>query len=191
MAQQQGLQEFLIGDERRQVQVSSLIKKYGIEAYGIYMYLLRSLLAAKTHVLKNDYATLAEEMRCNSYLVQDVIEKSGMFVAGNNAFYADIIFEYVKDDSPKITKSNKVFERPSLDDVKQYYNSQGMKYCDAETFFNYYEANGWHVGRVKMSNWHAKLRAWERRALEQTQQVSEHERDRATSTNIAGKHSDF
>jgi hypothetical protein len=30
----------------------------------------------------------------------------------------------------------------------------------AENFFNYYEANGWHVGKVKMKNWRAALRKW-------------------------------
>jgi hypothetical protein len=30
----------------------------------------------------------------------------------------------------------------------------------AQNFFNYYEANGWHVGKVKMKNWRAALRKW-------------------------------
>ena len=33
---------------------------------------------------------------------------------------------------------------------------------DPEKFFLYYEANGWITGKVKMSNWKAAVRYWER-----------------------------
>ena len=31
---------------------------------------------------------------------------------------------------------------------------------DVQYFFDYYEANGWHIGKQPIRNWKAALRAW-------------------------------
>lgn len=48
------------------------------------------------------------------------------------------------------------FQAPTLFEIE---NECGNKVI-AQNFFNYYEANGWHVGKVKMKNWRAALRKW-------------------------------
>lgn len=56
------------------------------------------------------------------------------------------------------TKNNK---KPTLEDVKAYCQERGNN-VDAVRFFNYYESNGWRVGKNPMKDWRAAVRTWER-----------------------------
>lgn len=51
------------------------------------------------------------------------------------------------------------FQKPSIDDVKAYVAEKGYM-VDAERFWNYYESNGWKVGRNTMKDWRAAVRTW-------------------------------
>lgn len=57
-------------------------------------------------------------------------------------------------------KSPSRFQKPSLAEIKQYIRD--MHYTSsAESIFNYYESNGWKVGRNPMKDWKAAVRNWE------------------------------
>ena len=54
------------------------------------------------------------------------------------------------------------FKKPTIDEIKQYITEK--KYSiDAESFFNYYESNGWKVGKNPMKNWPAAVSNWNKR----------------------------
>lgn len=53
------------------------------------------------------------------------------------------------------------FKKPSLEEVKQYC-AERNKGVDAERWFNYYESNGWQIGKNKMKNWKAAVHTWEK-----------------------------
>ena len=38
---------------------------------------------------------------------------------------------------------------------------------DAQAFFDFYESKGWKVGAVKMKDWRACVRTWEKRDAEE------------------------
>jgi hypothetical protein len=59
---------------------------------------------------------------------------------------------------PKQTKTTK----PTLEEVTSFINEGSYKVCGA-TFFDYYEANGWMIGKSKMKDWKATIRNWDRR----------------------------
>ena len=65
------------------------------------------------------------------------------------------------------TKANKSptkakrFVKPTLSEIKQYCIERGNK-VDAQHFYDYYESNGWRVGKNSMKNWQAAVRTWER-----------------------------
>lgn len=61
-------------------------------------------------------------------------------------------------------KGSKKFTPPTLEEVSQYISEQGYR-IDAERFIDYYESNGWMVGKTKMKDWKATVRNWERRRL--------------------------
>lgn len=79
---------------------------------------------------------------------------------------------YIESTKEKPTK----LKRPSLDDIKSEGIKTGLPALDCESFYNYYEANGWKVGRNPMKNWKAALSNWKRNASQyhrQTAQVKE------------------
>ena len=65
--------------------------------------------------------------------------------------------EYISKD---IYKKSSKFQKPTLDELKDYCSQMGYK-VDAEKFYLYYEQCGWTVGKNKpMKDWRASLRLW-------------------------------
>lgn len=60
--------------------------------------------------------------------------------------------------SPTKAKS---FVKPTLSEIEQYCIERNNN-VNAEQFFDYYESNGWKVGKNSMKNWQAAVRTWER-----------------------------
>ena len=54
------------------------------------------------------------------------------------------------------------FVPPSLIEVQQYIADCNLS-INASGFIDYYESNGWMVGKNKMKNWQAACRTWEKR----------------------------
>lgn len=65
------------------------------------------------------------------------------------------------DSSASTTTKRKRFEKPSISDIKQYCMERNNN-VNAEHFFDYYESNGWKVGKNSMKDWKAAVRTWER-----------------------------
>ena len=66
-------------------------------------------------------------------------------------------------DKDKNKKSNsRRFAPPTLAEVQEYIREKNYS-IDAERFIDYYEANGWKVGKNPMKDWKATVRNWERR----------------------------
>ena len=53
-------------------------------------------------------------------------------------------------------------KRPTLEEVKACIAERGY-HVDAEAFINFYDSNGWKVGRNPMKSWRAALVTWEKR----------------------------
>ncbi|HOR79076.1 MAG TPA: hypothetical protein PLG04_09865, partial [Anaerolineaceae bacterium] len=64
----------------------------------------------------------------------------------------------------------KRFEKPSLADVQAYCAERGNS-VDAQKFVDYYESNGWRVGKNPMKDWRAAVRTWERNNQQSNQRV--------------------
>ena len=60
----------------------------------------------------------------------------------------------------------KVFKKPSVEDIKKEFPT-----FNPESFFNYYESNGWMVGKNKMVNWNAAVKNWMAKDYNQQTQV--------------------
>lgn len=60
-----------------------------------------------------------------------------------------------------LTSIKEKFSKPSLEDIKAYC-SERNNYVDPERFHDYYESNGWRVGKNPMKDWKAAVRTWER-----------------------------
>lgn len=58
---------------------------------------------------------------------------------------------------------SKKFKPPSFEEVKLAGAKSGLPFVQAESFFNYYESNGWKVGKNPMKSWLAALAGWRTR----------------------------
>ena len=74
----------------------------------------------------------------------------------------EIKIEKEIDSSAKSTTTKrKRFEKPTLSEIEQYCTERNNN-VNAEHFFDYYESNGWKVGKNSMKDWKAAVRTWER-----------------------------
>lgn len=58
-------------------------------------------------------------------------------------------------------KPQKRFSKPSLLEI-QSYCLERKNTVDTQRFFDYYESNGWRVGKNPMKDWKASIRTWEK-----------------------------
>ncbi|MCI6844457.1 MAG: DUF6291 domain-containing protein [Coriobacteriaceae bacterium] len=65
--------------------------------------------------------------------------------------------------NPDQKKSNRRFQKPTLQEVSDYAAEMGNPTFDAQNFIDYYESNGWKVGRNPMKDWKATVRNWVRK----------------------------
>jgi hypothetical protein len=71
--------------------------------------------------------------------------------------------EDTEKDTEKKGKTRR-FKPPTLQEVEAYCQEKGL--CiNPEMFVDYYEGNGWKVGKNPMKSWQATLRNWNRREL--------------------------
>lgn len=67
----------------------------------------------------------------------------------------------IHSSAKSTTTKRKRFEKPSISDIKQYCIERNNN-VNAEQFYDYYESNGWKVGKNSMKDWKAAVRTWER-----------------------------
>lgn len=74
----------------------------------------------------------------------------------------------IGDEKSSPTKN---FIKPTVGEIEAYCLEASYR-IDAQRFFDYYESQGWHIGKNSMKDWQAAVRTWARR---------EHRRDSATT----------
>lgn len=66
---------------------------------------------------------------------------------------------------PSKESKPKNFTKPTQEQIEDYCFEKGIS-IDAAHFIDYYESNGWRVGKNKMKDWKATVRNWARREQE-------------------------
>ena len=54
------------------------------------------------------------------------------------------------------------FKKPSLEEIKLDFSKRGLPMSEAERFFNYYDSNGWRVGKNPMKSWIGAAANWKK-----------------------------
>ena len=72
--------------------------------------------------------------------------------------------------------TTKRFKKPTIEEVKQYCKERNNN-IHAEHFIDYYDANGWKVGKNSMKDWKATIRTWERRDKQNAKPIINYQRD--------------
>jgi hypothetical protein len=114
--------------------------------------------------LKRDldkYESIRKRNSDNARMRWDATASSGIPNDTKNAD-SDIVIDSGIDID--IKKQRVVFEKPTLSELKTYMLEIGMADV-SEKWFDYYESNGWLVGKNKMKNWRAAVRTWKNNNL--------------------------
>jgi hypothetical protein len=109
--------------------------------------------------LKRDlekYESIRKRNSDNARMRWDATASSGI---PNDTKNADIDIVIDSGIDKDIKKQKDVFIKPSIVEIKTYMTEIGMADV-SEKWFDYYESNGWLVGKNKMKNWKAAVRTW-------------------------------
>ena len=98
----------------------------------------------------------------------DTIDKNVQYNNTSNINNTSINIKEINNNKLLFTK--KSFEKPSLDEVKQYCLERKNS-IDAEKFIDYYDSNGWKIGRNPMKDWKAAIRTWEKNQQEKADNI--------------------
>lgn len=90
-----------------------------------------------------------------------------VFPGGAENFSPDTIYE-IKDNNKDNNKGDKSpasapkkkFVKPTVEEVAAYIREKHYN-VDAQRFIDYYDSNGWKVGKNPMRNWKAAVSTWE------------------------------
>ena len=63
-------------------------------------------------------------------------------------------------------KAHIYIQPPALEEIRSFCQERGNS-VDPEYFYNYYQSNGWRVGRNPMRDWKATICAWESNGMDQ------------------------
>ena len=63
----------------------------------------------------------------------------------------------------KDAKASSAFKKPQIVDVQMYCRER-VNNIDPSAFMDFYESNGWKVGKNPMKDWRAAVRTWEQRS---------------------------
>ena len=74
---------------------------------------------------------------------------------------------------PRLTAEERE-KKPSLEEVMSFSQEAGLN-VDVQYFYNYYEANGWYIGKRPMKDWKAAVRSWESNGMDRERPVRESE----------------
>ena len=66
---------------------------------------------------------------------------------------------------PKTKRETSPFKKPTVEEIDTYC-AERKNGLSGQAIYDHYEANGWMVGRVKMKDWKAAVRTWEKKAAE-------------------------
>lgn len=147
-------------------QALSIFKDLGLidvlENGAIYMLDIQNFIGRGSSEAdrKREYRQRIETDRTNVQTkVREISEKSPPEI--EIELEKEIKIEKEIDSSASTTTKRKRFEKPSISDIKQYCIERNNN-IDASQFFDYYESNGWKVGKNSMKDWKAAVRTWER-----------------------------
>lgn len=68
----------------------------------------------------------------------------------------------IEENNSNMSKTK--FQKPSFSEVNGYCSERSNK-VDPQQFMNFYESNGWKVGKNSMKDWRAAVRTWEKNSF--------------------------
>lgn len=135
-----------------------------IALYCFYYYITKY---KTTNQLQITTEFIAKAFNWNIEKVQKYKKQLNALKIINNSFVIPLQKSPPSDTPPKGVLSspqNKIKNiiPPTIEDIKAYCKERKNK-VDPETFFDFNTSKGWLIGKVKMKDWQAAIRTWEKR----------------------------
>ena len=92
-----------------------------------------------------------EQLQCERIAIDNIYKKDK----------TNINIGEAKAKAANATSQTIRFNKPKIEEVRKYCIER-ENHIEAQRFIDYYEANGWKVGRNPMRDWKAAVRTWER-----------------------------
>lgn len=122
----------------------------------------------------NDNQTETKEEPNNNLIENSIIENVNSIIENDN----------LKEKDKK--KNAGKPPRPTLEEIKEYVKEKNYTF-DYEAFFNFYESNGWKVGKNPMKSWQAACITWQKRQNEFNNNKNyNHGRDKNNNDGFSG-----
>lgn len=87
----------------------------------------------------------------------------------------------IQPEKPK----RKNFVKPTVEEIAAYCKEKNYN-VNAQQFFNYYESNGWKIGRNSMKSWQAAVQNWNTRDKANNKAAGTMWANNSTDANTAG-----
>tara|TARA_R110002095_G_scaffold206602_1_gene190805 strand:- start:103 stop:543 length:441 start_codon:yes stop_codon:yes gene_type:complete len=114
----------------------------------------------------------------HNYIAEQVAERKIANHRYNRSMYMDDLITHLRTRNKSVaTTANiatveknpvKRFVPPTVEQVFQYCNER-CNNVDAQNFVDHYTANGWMRGKVKVKDWKACVRTWEKSTVNKQQ----------------------
>lgn len=101
-------------------------------------------------------------------LGKDRIEKNIGDAVAPHA-HAEAINQNENSDAVAHNKTKK-FVKPTIEEIEAFAKEQNLTNLDPQYFYDYYESNGWMVGKNHMKDWKATAKNWNRRQFNTSRQ---------------------
>ena len=122
----------------------------------------RDVTANAATVLDNDVYAESVDLKTVDGLSVNGLAVDGLAVNGQSTTTKETYLE-----SKQVNKVNiitKRFKKPSVEEIESYMTERAWTDPSQQSFrfLDYYESNGWRVGKSAMKDWKAAVRNWER-----------------------------
>ena len=158
-------------------EISALVQKDGV------CYASNKYFAELYNVSQVSISKWINSLVEKKYINFEIIYKEGTKEILNR--YLTLVYDPIKEkfkdnnisinntkeiNNNKLLFTKKKFKKPTLDEVQQYCSERNNN-ISAEKFIDYYESNGWKVGRNSMKDWKATIRNWEKNQQEKQKNI--------------------
>jgi hypothetical protein len=144
-------------------------KRYkGIELNCGSVITSRDILSLETGLSVQQIRTVLDKLKSTNEITIETSSKGTIIQVVNYAKYQLSTNESTNEqptNNQQVTtnknekKERSIFKAPSLDELNAFCLENNL-ILSASDFLNYYDSNGWMVGKNKMKDWKATVRRW-------------------------------
>lgn len=111
---------------------------------------------------KSNILGLIDIVNYDKYQLDDTADDTAERPQKDRRRYQDKNDKNVKNEKEVIHRAVEKFLKPSIEEIQEYCEERNNN-ISAQVFYDYYESNGWMVGRNHMNDWKAAIRTWEQK----------------------------